>query len=156
MNAAAPGPPRWLAPVLRVALVAVGSAPFWVPPLSHTLGYAWLAQPFEAWFALHCHRDAERTLVLGSLALPVCVRCTGIYVGLAVGALIAKPALSPVHVRLWVGFAALIMILDVLTEALHMRPEWAPLRAVTGFFLAYPVAATLVNAARARTVAAPP
>ena len=155
MSSAAPGRQRWLAPALRVALIAVGSAPFWVPPLAHTTGFAWLARPFEAWFALHCHREAGRTLVLGGLALPVCVRCTGIYVGLALGALIAKPALSPVHVRLWVGFAALVMILDVLTEALHMRPQWAPLRALTGSFLAYPVATTLVNAARARSAATP-
>jgi uncharacterized membrane protein len=84
------------------------------------------------------------------------VRCTGIYLGLALGALIEKPLLSPVHVRLWVAVAALIMILDVVTEMLHMRPAWGPLRAFSGLFLAYPVAVALVNAARSRTAAAPP
>lgn len=156
MKPAPQDPPRWLAPVLRVALVTVGSAPFWVPPLQHAAGLSWLAQTFDGWFALHCHREAERTLMLGPFALPVCVRCTGIYVGLLLGALIARPRLSPLHVRLWVGVAALIMILDVLTEMLHMRPPWAPLRALSGLFLAYPVGAALVIAARPRTAAARP
>ena len=156
MNPAREGPPRWLAPVLRVALVIVGSAPFWVPPLQHVAGVSWLAQAFDGWFGLHCHREAERTLMLGRIPLAVCVRCTGIYVGLLLGAVIERPRLSPVHVRLWVGVAALIMILDVLTEMLHMRPPWAPLRAFSGLLLAYPVGAALVIAARPRTVAARP
>lgn len=156
MNAQAARPPRWLAPTLQAALVVVGAAPFWVPPLEHSAGFAWLARPLEAWFALHCHREAGRTLMLAGLALPVCVRCTGIYVGLALGALIARPPLPPLYVRLWVALAALIMILDVLTEMLHMRPAWVPLRAFTGLFLAYPVGNALVNAARPRSAAAPP
>jgi uncharacterized membrane protein len=137
-------------------LVLVGSSPFWVPWLDHVPAFAWLARPFDAWFTLHCHREAERSLIAARLALPVCVRCASIYVGLALGAAIARPRLEPAHVRLWVGVAALVMVLDVLTEALQMRPEWAPLRAFTGLLLAYPVGAALVNAARARTAEAPP
>ncbi|HEY6558276.1 MAG TPA: DUF2085 domain-containing protein [Polyangiaceae bacterium] len=156
MNAPARPASRWLAPALRVALVVIGSAPFWVPPLQQVAGLSALARLFDAWFALHCHREADRSWLPFGVGLAVCVRCTGIYVGLALGALIEKPLLSPVHVRLWVGIAALIMILDVVTEMLHMRPAWGPLRAFSGFFLAYPVGVALVNAARSRTAAAPP
>jgi uncharacterized membrane protein len=156
MNPPAQPAPRWLAPGVRVALVVIGSAPFWVPLLQQVAGLSALARVFDAWFALHCHREAERSVWPFGIELAVCVRCSSIYLGLALGALIEKPLLSPVHVRLWVGIAALIMILDVVTEMLHMRPPWGPLRAFSGLFLAYPVGVALVNAARSRTAAARP
>jgi hypothetical protein len=40
------------------------------------------------------------------------------------------------------------MVLDVWTEALEMRPSFAPLRLLSGLALAYPVGGALVWAAR--------
>ncbi|HMI92117.1 MAG TPA: DUF2085 domain-containing protein [Polyangiales bacterium] len=147
---------RRLGQGLRVVLVVIGSAPFWVPLVERAPGLAWLAHAFDAWFSLHCHRDADRSLAIARLVLPVCVRCSGIYVGLGLGALIARPQLSASYTRLWVGLAALIMVLDVLTELLSMRPEWALLRAFTGVLLGYPVGAALVNGALGETSGARP
>jgi uncharacterized membrane protein len=100
-----------------------------VPPL------AALGRPLEAWFAFQCERDPARTFH----GCSVCVRCYGIYFGLALGALLLRPRLTPFAERVWLAVAALVMLLDVSSEALAMRPAWAPLRFVTGAFLGYPV-----------------
>jgi uncharacterized membrane protein len=78
----------------------------------------------------------------------VCVRCFGIYLGLGLGALILRPHLSTWPLRIWVGFAAVVMVLDVWTELLGMRPESAWLRLLTGILLSYPVGSALVLSAR--------
>jgi uncharacterized membrane protein len=94
-----------------------------------------LARPLEAWFALQCERDPARTFA----GLSVCVRCYGVYFGLALGALLLRPRITPFAQRIWLAVAALVLLLDVSSEALAMRPAWAPLRFVTGALLGYPV-----------------
>ena len=39
------------------------------------------------WFSFQCHQAPERSFALGSTYFPVCVRCAGVYLGLAVSAL---------------------------------------------------------------------
>ena len=80
--------------------------------------------------------------------LPVCFRCFGIYAGLGLGALVLRPRLGVWPLRIWVGLAALGMILDVASEHWGLRPEWGPLRLATGVLLAYPVGVALVWSAR--------
>lgn len=146
--AASEAPPTRLGLALgwtaRVALVLVGLSPFFPPLLGDVPGLSWLAAGAESWFEYQCHRDPARSLHVVGWVLPVCVRCSGIYFGLGLGALILRPRLGAWPLRLWVGGAALVMILDVATETLGMRPEYAPLRLVTGMLLAYPVAAAIV------------
>ncbi len=132
----------------RGALVLIGLSPF-IPrlvrgvPLLSAFG-----DGLEAWFAFQCNRDPARSFQLLGELLPVCVRCLGIYLGLGLGALIERPRLGVWPLRIWVGVAAIAMLLDVATEALAMRPPWWPLRLATGLALAYPVGAALVAAAR--------
>ncbi len=85
-------------------------------------------------------------VVFGDL-LPVCSRCAGIYVGLGLGAALLRPRLGVWPLRIWVGFAALVMILDVATETLGMRPELGSFRFTTGAFLSFPVAVAVVLSA---------
>lgn len=139
---------KLLGRVLRGALIVIGFSPL-LPlvlepvPVLRALGHA-----FEAWFAFQCHREPERSLSLFGHVLPVCSRCTGIYWGLAAGALVMRPRLGAWPLRIWVGFAALVMVLDVWTELLGMRPESTVMRVLTGMLLAYPVGAAVVWAAR--------
>ena len=141
-----PTPQRFvLASLVRGLLVAVGLSPFFVAVAIEWPVLGWLAHGVDSWFAFHCHREAERSLAWMGLSAPVCARCLGIYVGLAAGALILRPVLGVWQLRAWVGLAALVMILDVLTESLDMRPAWAPLRLITGVALAYPVAVSVVR-----------
>ncbi|MGE0325108.1 MAG: DUF2085 domain-containing protein [Polyangiaceae bacterium] len=133
---------------VRVALVVIGFAPVWVWAVSDIPALSWLATPFEAWFSYQCHREPERSFALLGRFLPVCNRCLGIYLGLGLGALCMRPRLSVWPLRLWVGFAAAAMILDVWTEALAMRPPSSPVRLFTGILLAYPVAVAVVWTAK--------
>jgi uncharacterized membrane protein len=94
-----------------------------------------VSRPFEAWFAFQCERDPARTFT----AFAVCARCYGVYLGLALGALLLRPRIPPFAQRVWLTVAALVMGLDVASEALGMRPAWAPLRLATGLLLGYPV-----------------
>jgi hypothetical protein len=71
----------------------------------------------------------------------VCARCSGIYFGFGLGALIRRPELSPRALRAAVGAAALLMLGDVLLERYGFHRPWATLRLVTGLLLAYPVGA---------------
>lgn len=138
----------WLAPAVRGLLVVVGLSP-WLPALAAELPLLEpLATLVETWFGFQCHRDPSRALTFGSLALPVCARCFGIYAGLGLGALVLRPRLEPRYLRLWLAGSVLVMLLDVATELLAMRPESPALRVVTGALLAWPIGVALVDNAR--------
>lgn len=135
-----------LAFTVRALLVFFGIAPF-LPALTRgvpVLGV--LGQGLDAWFSFHCHRDPARSLT----GCAVCLRCLGIYAGLALGALVERPHLGPKHVR-WLLGAAFVLLLDVVSEALSLRPPFGALRFVTGFAFAYPAGVAIVAALRART-----
>ena len=135
---------RGLGWAVRGMLVFGGIAPF-VPAWTEGVpGLGALGRALDVWFSLQCHRDEARSLV-GSA---VCARCLGIYVGLALGALAARPALKPAGHVLWVLAAAAVLVADVLSEALRLRPAFAPLRFVTGAAFAYPAAVSIVRAFR--------
>ena len=138
----------WLGPAARGALIVVGLLPFLVFALGRVPGLRGLASFLDQWFAFQCERDPARTPELGGAMLPVCVRCLGIYLGLGLGALVLRPRLKVWPLRLWVGVASVLMLADVGSEYLGLRPAWAPLRLLTGLLLAYPVGSSLVWAAR--------
>ena len=138
----------WLGPAVRVLLIAIGLSP-WLPALASLLpGLEPLASLLESWFGLQCHRDPSRALTFGSVQLPVCARCFGIYAGLGWGALVLCPRLEPKYLRLWLVSSVVVMLLDVATELLEMRPAWPALRVVTGALLAWPIGVALVQNAR--------
>lgn len=133
---------------VRVTLAVIGFSPLWVWAVSDIPALSWLGAPFDAWFSYQCHREPERSLEFLGRLLPVCNRCLGIYLGLGLGAAFMRPKLSVWPLRLWVGFAAAAMILDVWTESLGMRPESATVRLLTGMLLAYPVAVAVAWTAK--------
>jgi uncharacterized membrane protein len=143
---------RVVGPVLgravRIALLFVGIAPFLPMFLSSVPGLSLIASAVDSWFQFQCHREDPRSFHIVGRVVPVCARCFGIYLGLGLGALVLRPRLSTWPLRIWVGAAALVMVLDVWTELLGMRPESAWLRLFTGILLSYPVGAALVIAAR--------
>ncbi len=121
--------------LVRAAFISFALLPLLPAAASALPSLALLSRPFDAWFAFQCERDPARTLA----GFAVCVRCYGVYVGLALGALLRRPHLSPFQERVWLAVAALVMGLDVASEVLGMRPAWAPLRFATGLLLGYPV-----------------
>jgi uncharacterized membrane protein len=139
---------RLLGPSVRAALLLVGISPF-MPLLVGKLPVVhWLSDAVGAWFEFQCHRDPERSLTFWAHTLPVCSRCFGIYVGLGLGALCLRPRLGVWSLRIWVFLAAVVMVADVWSESLGLRPPNLWLRTLTGILLAYPVGDALVWAAR--------
>jgi uncharacterized membrane protein len=130
------------------ALAALALGGFALCPLVPLLTRAWpAAAPLERalsiWFELHCERDPARTLSIGGVPLAVCARCTGIYFGIGLGALLRKPTLSALRLRLWVGIGAALMLLDVMLEERGLHGSLPALRLLSGALLAYPVGAGL-------------
>jgi uncharacterized membrane protein len=138
--------------VLRLALGLVALSPF-VPPLVRDVPFLeYLGWVFEQWFAYQCHREPDRSLHFLGGVLPVCMRCLGIYLGLGLGAVIMRPRLTVVALRVWVAVAAVLMVADVATFWMGLHPGWSASRLVTGLALSYPVGIALVQAARGERV----
>ena len=140
--------PRILARAVRAGCVMVGLTP-WLLPLAR----AWLplgaaGVTLDVAFITMCHRIPERTLVLAGVAMPVCSRCAGIFAGVAVGALVAWPGLSPRAWRLAITAASLGMLADVVTQDAGLHPVWHPIRIATGFLFGYALAAACVYTLR--------
>lgn len=128
---------RFRLPALLLSVLAV--LPL-LPVLSAALPALMpLERAATTWFDLHCHRDPARTLRLVGVPLAVCARCSGIYFGVGLGALVRRPSLTPPALRIWVAVAALLMMLDVLVEARGLHGAWAELRLCSGLLLGYPV-----------------
>jgi uncharacterized membrane protein len=131
---------RW---ALGALLASVGLWPL-LPVASH---YWPVTLPLERalalWFDLHCERDPARTLSVLGVPLAVCARCSGIYFGLGIGALLGWPRLTPRALRLWMLGAAALMLADVALETRGMHGAWAAVRLLTGMLLAYPVGSAL-------------
>jgi uncharacterized membrane protein len=121
--------------IARVLLLLAGLAPF-LPGLLHGIpGLRVLGGWVDAWLELQCGRDPDRMLAVGA----ACARCLGIYGGLGLGGLVARPRL-PAGRLLGFALGGLgLLALDVGSETLLGRPAWAPLRVATGLAFGYPV-----------------
>ena len=141
-------PGHRLATIVRGVLVFAAIAPF-LPTLLHGIpvldGFGGL---LDAWFALQCERDPAR----GFSGLAVCARCLGIYLGLGLGALIARPSSRLGWLQLWIALAAALLLLDTLTEARGLRPASSPLRVLTGLLFAYPIGLVVARALMSRSL----
>ena len=126
--------------LLRALLVSFAVLPLVPAAVANHAPLEALARPLEASYAFQCERDPLRTFH----GFSVCARCYGIYFGLALGALLLRPRIDPFTQRVWLAVAALVLLLDVSSEALGMRPAWAPLRFLTGALLGYPVSLGLL------------
>ena len=89
-----------------------------------------------------CHQLPARTLMLGGAPLGVCVRCTGVYMGVATAALFLlfigrfagnKPFSVPCAVVLAVFITPLMV--DGVTSAIGLRETTNTIRLLTGVFL---------------------
>lgn len=115
-------PRRRLAALLLIgAVLALLVAWIWAAPAgllgkADAVGYA------------VCHRIDERSFHLGERQMPMCVRCSGMYLGAGVGLLLQalrggrRGAYAPT--RVWVVYAALTAAfgLDGLNSYLHLIP----------------------------------
>ena len=84
-----------------------------------------------------CHHNPTSTFTIDSVLLPVCVRCTSIYLGSLAGGLISigisKFRKKNLDISVWVIYLpALLMILDVALNIFKLKePEWST-KIITG------------------------
>ncbi len=85
-------------------------------------------------FRMMCHGKVERCLALFGVPMPICARCTGIYLGM-LGALLAFRIIPLLRERVMrkVAFVAILpLALDGLTQLTGLRESVNPLRIATG------------------------
>jgi uncharacterized membrane protein len=132
-----PAPYRALPRLARGVFLFVGALPWWIPLARAHLDMGALGRALDAVFVPMCHRLPERSLALGGVMMPLCSRCAGIFAGLAIGAVIARPRLPIAVWRRALVAVAAVMVLDVVTQDLGLRPPWHPARIGTGLALGY-------------------
>jgi uncharacterized membrane protein len=139
---------RVLPGVARAVFVGVGVFPWVLPLLRAWLPLGVFGVALDAVFVTMCHRMPERTLSLAGVAMPLCSRCAGIFGGVAVGALVARPELSARAWRWVITAAAAAMVLDVATQDLGLHPVWHVTRLASGGAFGYALAAACILALR--------
>ena len=85
-------------------------------------------------FRALCHGIPERCLELWSVPMPICARCTAIYVGLIAGIVlfILMPHIQALAARRMLAIAVVPMFLDGITQLAMLRESTNPLRIETG------------------------
>jgi uncharacterized membrane protein len=150
--------------ILLILVAAVG----WTVALPAA---AWAAaQPPEARFAhtlafviyefgrVICHQRPERSFHLFAEQLPVCARCTGLYLGGAVAAVLYVAVRSsgsasmpePARVRMLLLLAALPMVVSLVYEWTSGVVPSNALRAITGVLFGGLVAVVVLEGVAAR------
>jgi uncharacterized membrane protein len=130
----------WVDMRLRVPLgilaLALTLAPLAAPLLaaSHPLA-ALLIRNF---FSQLCHQDTRRSFLVDGSAVAVCVRCLGIYWGVAVGALGRLKA-----ARWLLALGLVVNLADVVSGALHWHGNVPVFRFFLGLMLGLGVGAVL-------------
>lgn len=81
--------------------------------------------------AVVCHQRPDRSFHLRGVQMPVCARCTGIYLGAAVAALWACRARSSSRVGLSRNAVRWALVLGALPSLATLVPEWAGAAAVS-------------------------
>lgn len=86
-------------------------------------------------FRLLCHGIPGRCFALFGVPMPVCARCTGIYLGMTAGlaGLAMLRRVSERTARIFAAGAAVPMLIDGLTQLTGLRESNNALRLATGF-----------------------
>lgn len=121
------------------AAASTGAGPAaWLVPLVYGIGH------------VVCHQRPERSFTWGDVAWPVCARCSGIYFGATLGALLGLIVplglvASPARVRLWLVSSAMPVVLTLVYEWLTGEAPSNNLRAMSGGVVGTMVAWLLVS-----------
>jgi uncharacterized membrane protein len=140
----------------RVLLLAIGTAPLSVPLLERCSYSLAFGEILRALYGLQCHQLGTRSLRLLDIPFPVCSRCLGVYLGLAAAALVARPRWRTDLYKAWIVIGVSLMLLDLATEWVGLRPVSAALRFGTGVLLAYAIGLSISEALRPRRMPSHP
>jgi uncharacterized membrane protein len=121
----------------RILLAFVGSIPTLILGAATLCSFAISAGASEKWrwlFRLMCHGRPERSLDLFGVPMPICARCTGIYLGLIAGLFVywlVQFASEKAFKR--IALIGLVPLgVDGLTQLTGLRESTNALRIATG------------------------
>jgi uncharacterized membrane protein len=111
---------------LAIAILVLALAPMLAPLLAPTHPLAALL--VRSFFSRLCHQDPARSFVIAGSPVAVCVRCLGIYCGVALGMFLRMGKVSAFRL---LAVAMLVNLVDVGSGMLH----WHGNMPVTRFWL---------------------
>jgi uncharacterized membrane protein len=121
---------------LVVLSVGLTLAPLAAPLLAGT--HPLTALLIRSFFSQLCHQDPDRSFLFGGAPVAVCVRCLGIYWGVAMGALVR------LRMARWLLVLAVgLNLVDVATGVLHWHGNAPLVRFFVGLMLGVGVGAVL-------------
>lgn len=130
----------WVDMRLRVPLailaLALTLAPLGAPLLAASHPFAALL--IRNFFSRLCHQDPSRSFVVDGSAVAVCVRCLGIYWGVAVGMVVRLR-----RARWLLALALIFNLMDVATGAMHWHGNLPLFRFFLGLMLGMGVGSVL-------------
>ena len=129
--------------VLIFAFILLAVAAVAAPLLA--AGHPLAALLIRSFFAQVCHQQIARSFVIEGAPVAVCVRCLGIYCGVALGA-----AMRVVGTRRLFALTLLLNLIDVATAMLHWHGNWPLPRFVLGLVLGWSAGALLAEGTRAK------
>ena len=118
-----------LAFVAAIPVVILSAATLCTWAVAHGASTQW-----RLLFRLLCHGIPERCFALFGAPMPVCARCTGIYLGMLAGlaAFVLIPLLRERVMRRFAIAAVIPLALDGLTQLAGLRESTNALRVATG------------------------
>jgi uncharacterized membrane protein len=118
-----------LAVVAAIPTVILGASALCSWAIAHGASMRW-----RILFRMMCHGRVERCLELFGVPMPICARCTGIYLGLLAGVLAFRliPFLRERVMRIVAFIAVVPLAIDGLTQLAGLRESVNPLRIATG------------------------
>jgi uncharacterized membrane protein len=122
-----------------------------IPGTSVTCAFAIAHGASMRWrwlFRIFCHGIPERCLYLWNVPMPICARCTAIYVGLLASIVVFQilPRMSERVARIVLYAAAVPMAIDGLTQLARLRVSTNNLRIETGLVLGIAFGVWVLNA----------
>jgi uncharacterized membrane protein len=85
-------------------------------------------------FRLFCHGIPDRCVDLWGVPMPICARCTAIYLGLGASFVVfwLLPRMSELAARVMLMIAVTPLAIDGVTQLVRLRVSTNPLRMATG------------------------
>jgi uncharacterized membrane protein len=115
---------------LPLAMLALALTPLAAPALAGNHPLTSLL--IRSFFSRLCHQDPGRSFMIQGSPVAVCVRCLGIYGGAVVAALLNPARATAIR---FLGIAALLNVLDVVTGALQWHGNLPLVRLLLGLSL---------------------
>jgi uncharacterized membrane protein len=122
------------ASVASVAAFILGASTLCAWAVAHGASPRW-----RLLFRILCHGIERRCLTMFGVPMPICARCTAIYIGLIAGiaGFMLLPLIEERVMRVMLYIAAVPMLIDGVTQATGLRESTNLLRLITGFVAAF-------------------